>query len=663
MTASQLLFTVIKGYTRKKKTPEIHFSELTQYLEKCVLNDKDGSFDIFSTNTSDIATAALLELEKAGRIEIEYSGNGIETIIFPAYYSGLVEQAYKRLEDNPNLPFPDEQSVDTVLPNDVVQPVDIKSGFISLLSSSNGKDVIRVTFPGDIRSVLLTDTIVRKKLLSLSLQKLRSYINTGGNSNFVFNRLKPVVGKNEQLLKDFIRNLRTNIELAVSTVQNPTAFSYSFWAHLSNLILREFREKENKLSNEHDYCRAAYFIGYYNQWYQQCAQKEKDRVKGLKKAEELITKPPYVFSISDIYAFRDEQGPLLDSRYSKKDLTDFLAGKLRVKDESELLPELVRLKTKNDREYYVHREMIVPLILKKIDDAAFHYRQLLIDEWTEALRAYEKRAEIDDDAAFERFLSSKIDAEDPLMGALYSYERLDLAARGTKKGASRRGEMSHLFTRDSKSLVPLSDALRLKRPDLVKEAKKGLPLWRSIPLLGGIILFFKRMAGVGKNARTGKEASPSRRLSKNPISTDKVILEKEQPRLEEAGGVGIETPAARNQRQHVAFRKAVHDLKEKYSAEYGPPDKTMGELIHQWNKLLDPGAKKDLVEDVNSLTRDYLRSIKRSLAASPPDKKRISSLADTLIANKALSGIKEKEPLKEYLELYMVKILSEKQLF
>lgn len=660
MTASQLLFTVIKGYTKKNKSPIIHFGELTSYLEKCVLNDKDGSFDVFSTNTADIATATLLEIEKSGKIEIRYDGNRIREVIFQGFYSGLVEQAYKRIEDDPGIPFPNEQALSAVLPADAVMAVDVKTGFMGLLASPSGKDVIRITFPGDIQSVLLTDQIIQKKLLPLSLQKLRGYVNDGSNSNFVYNRLKPVVGKNDQLLKDHIKHLQSNLELAVSTVRNPTAFSYSFWAHLSNLILREYREKDNKLSNEQDYCRAAYFIGYYNQLYQQSAQKEKDRAKGLKKADDLLSQPPYVFSISDIYGFRDDQGTLLDRRYSKKDLTEFLASKLRVKDESELLPELVRLKTKKGKEYYIHREMIVPLILKKLSDAAYFYRKALEDEWTKALLNYEKRPEIENDAAFERYLASRVEDEDPLLSVLYAYELLYLAGKGTKKGQARQGEMAALFTKDMKGIVPWAEALRLKRADMVKEAMRGLPLWRSIPVLSGIVLFFKRLSSGGKGAIGAKQRAPSRKVRKNPISTDKVIVEKERARLEEDRG-GASSSGGGNQKQQIAFRKAVYALKEEMASGYPSIEKGMAELIEEWNTLLDPAAKKNLVEDVNSLARDYLRSIRRTLMVSPPDRARIEGLAKTLAGNKALAGIRKKEALLRYLELYLVKLLGEKR--
>jgi len=103
MMPFHLLFTVIKGYAKKKKCADIPFGDFVSYLEKCVLNDSDGTFDIFSTKTADAAAASLLELEQGGKIELKYSGNRIEKIAFPGFFSGLVEQAVPRQEKFPDL--------------------------------------------------------------------------------------------------------------------------------------------------------------------------------------------------------------------------------------------------------------------------------------------------------------------------------------------------------------------------------------------------------------------------------------------------------------------------------------------------------------------------------------------------------------------------------
>ena len=89
---------------------------------------------------------------------------------------------------------------------------------------------------------------------------------------------------------------------------------------------------------------------------------------------------------------------------------------------------------------------------------------------------------------------------------------------------------------------------------------------------------------------------------------------------------------------------------------------TLEELAEKWNPLYDTRAKKNLVEDVNALVRDFLRPIRRSFLIQPPDIKRIHALAEQLSTSKSLEKIKKREILKDYIELYMVRSLEVKSL-
>ena len=83
-------------------------------------------------------------------------------------------------------------------------------------------------------------------------------------------------------------------------------------------------------------------------------------------------------------------------------------------------------------------------------------------------------------------------------------------------------------------------------------------------------------------------------------------------------------------------------------------------ISKHFESLFDPGAKADLIEDVNSLVRDFLRKLKKSFLVRPPDAPRIRNMAETLAANKAFEKIKRKDELTRYIELYMIKALGGK---
>jgi len=91
-------------------------------------------------------------------------------------------------------------------------------------------------------------------------------------------------------------------------------------------------------------------------------------------------------------------------------------------------------------------------------------------------------------------------------------------------------------------------------------------------------------------------------------------------------------------------------------------DEVLRELAEKWNPLYEARRKQNLVEDVNALVRDFLRPIRRSLLSRPPDPKRIRALATQLCESQSLAGIKKRDILQQYVELYMLRCLQVKTL-
>jgi hypothetical protein len=84
----------------------------------------------------------------------------------------------------------------------------------------------------------------------------------------------------------------------------------------------------------------------------------------------------------------------------------------------------------------------------------------------------------------------------------------------------------------------------------------------------------------------------------------------------------------------------------------------MEEHLEHWNRTLDQTAKQNLTEDVNSLIRDYIRRILRTLRASSFDENRIENLAQTLVDTPSLMKIKNRDALLAYTRLYILYLIS-----
>ncbi len=119
---------------------------------------------------------------------------------------------------------------------------------------------------------------------------------------------------------------------------------------------------------------------------------------------------------------------------------------------------------------------------------------------------------------------------------------------------------------------------------------------------------------------------------------------------------------AQSREDLLRYRRSVQSLISQYVPKGNTIDGTLADLADKWNPLYAPDQKKNLVEDVNSLVRDFLRPIRRSFIVRPPDLKRIHALAEQLSVSKSLAQIKKRDPLLRYLELYMVRCLQVKQI-
>ncbi len=108
----------------------------------------------------------------------------------------------------------------------------------------------------------------------------------------------------------------------------------------------------------------------------------------------------------------------------------------------------------------------------------------------------------------------------------------------------------------------------------------------------------------------------------------------------------------------LRFRESLQSLIPRYVPEGRSLNDLLEELADKWNPLFDTTQRKNLVEDVNALVRDFLRPIRRSLLLKPPDAERVHALAEQLSGSKSLAKIAKKDHLLRYLELYVVKCLD-----
>jgi hypothetical protein len=115
-------------------------------------------------------------------------------------------------------------------------------------------------------------------------------------------------------------------------------------------------------------------------------------------------------------------------------------------------------------------------------------------------------------------------------------------------------------------------------------------------------------------------------------------------------------PDDENTIQKARYEADIESLISRYIGS-GDIKKELTSLISLWNPLLDPKSKQNLVEDVNSLVRDFLRQQKYRARLRAPSAEQLEKLAKELAESKTLGAIRDKSHLREYITLYMLKLL------
>ncbi|MBA7518191.1 hypothetical protein ES705_10259 [subsurface metagenome] len=668
MLSTDPIFALLKKFAIRKKSSNLDFVEFVAFCQKYAekFGGKDEEIERLRSQTNGEYNEQLNKLAAEGKVILQSDQQSITKIDIPFYFPDAIQRAYNKLEKNPELPFPTEESLGLTLPVTSVTAINIKSDLIYLLVKKDITDtgIIRLLFPEDLSSLVITAGLLSHKMLEYSVQKIKIYLNYQKNAAYIQQKLRAIFKQGDLAFKELYNKVLARPGQAVSSIMEPTDFSFRFWAHLASLIIQEFRAKDNMPAQEQSICQAAYLLTFYNVHYQGIAQKKRESKTALRYLELRLRKQPYFFSMTDIYNIRDSKGVPLTRKYSKEALHDFLEQKLQI-NEGQNLPELIRLKTENKKQYYIHKEVLLPLCLKKIYETAREYKERYVEEWTLLLKEFKKSEIMTDDMAFLHDLETRLKSEDTLLHALLNFDILFLALEEAEVSYEVTQEAERLFDKKHRSLTSFDNILGLERKALLAEARMHLPIWEAFPIIKYFAAFFKRLFTGKSRSRTAGQrvyttAHGASQSAAGKINNTKGRQLKTGARLKESRvEISAKKPPSLKA-QLAAYRKAVAGLKEHFVGKGLTMEQKLADLTAKWNPLYNTRAKQNLVEDVNSMIRDYLRSLKRGFKVQPPDVQRIKSLAKTLAQNKSFNKIKKKEYLLRYIEIYMIKSLGER---
>jgi len=648
------VYHLVKSFAERNSLSEIEYRSFAQAVQHQarLSNQSEPVFRDLALNPDTVLVPRLYLLAKEHRISLEMAGNEIRSIVLPERYAALFLQEYRRMEENPDVPFPDEDSLKVVVPGEWIQSLSLDTDLAAVSESSGTRPVplFRIAFPDNVRPIVLPSAFVPDKLLEHAVLKIRQYLRKGANKEYMQSKLLSAFSGKESQLKDALSAVLIKPAEAIAAIRDSGSdFTFSFWAYLVSAIKKDLDKKTDKTADDWAIDQAALVCEFYANYYKGKAQRLVEIEAALKSLEAGMRNPPYYFSLDDILAFKSPKGMPLLGLLSQEEIEARVKEKC-VKAEEGLLPEFLVIacggSTGGARRVFVAKDRILLLALRQVTEARADLRARILDQWRKLLEDYRSCDAMGSDEAFRAELLEKLESRYPLLSAMIRDRLLPLVYQEAVSRGEASPELERLFYKGE--LAPIDELLDLQRSSLIVDARMLLPFWYSVPILAMFARLFRRLGRASdKRPRREKRAAASGEPA--PGESAAKVARPAQ---------ASDKPQGRSMSDRRAeFAAAAAKVARSLTPEGLSLEEYLVDLEGRWNTQINIESKRNLTEDVNSLVRDYLRGILRTMHGSTFTLERVKNLASTLADSPSLMRIKNHQALELYLQLYMTKVL------
>jgi hypothetical protein len=643
MAQSTDLYTILRGYALKNNSPFINISFFLNFLEKYAahwvreLPEWEKWASETETKFQD-ELSVLVENDKCAVL----SDTGENRIYMPFFCLEKLREIYQGCDKQGDMPFPDESSLKISIPAGQVRVINLSGDMEIFFTTPEKKEdgeaparvdraeLIKIIFPDDFGSALVPADLIPRRLLEASLYKLRGYLHSHGNKEFMLHKLSPYLPGREKSLRDMLEQLLVHPTDCLSNLESSGDFSSLFWTCLCSLVKTDIKKKSDLMSEDVAAIQGTYIVEVCNMFYKAISVKKRDNEMALRNLEQHLDQPPFYYTLDDIIKFtNDKEIPLL-TIYSKQDLENYIRKRTTESKKNEL-PDWLVLAGRRGERWYIKKNKYLPLCTRMLVGARPHIKKEIISRWVLLMKDFRKEPAMEKDAEFDRLLGAYTMNVNPALMALLDDPKLLLVYSELEQSHASIPPAAQII-KDGK-LLPMSTLYAFRRREMLGDVKFMLPFWYSIPVLARIIVFFKKR---------GKEKSRGENFTSDA-----------------GGDSSLENQGAKT----GADRQSIQRIAKGIEAALVPPGLTMDEYLSdlegRWSRLLDEQARRNLVSDVQSLLRDNLRTAIRVYKTKQLSQASLANIAETLITGTpGLRHLGSKHALSLYMQLYMVKMMG-----
>jgi hypothetical protein len=621
------LYSVLVFYANKSNSPFITVPSFLEFLEN-LSKKQPGENSVWYSWVKDRAMkfwSEISNLTADGKCEIITRGE-VNQIYMPFFYRELLDKAYKGVDESTDMPFFNEESLKITPPENEVMTLASEYDLLFLLESSEDSTskILKIIFPEEFGSALVLTEMIPKRLSEMALNKIRNYLLRYGNKDYAINKLSAQLQGREVYLREVLEKLVKQPLVLYADIESGGELFYIFWAHFSTLVKTDIKKKRERLPMDIAAFQASFIIDAVTKYFKALSVKLRETEAAFKNLESHFNKAPFLYSLDEIIKFNNPKGEPLLGKYTHEELEGWLRKKTTEKEDGKL-PQLMVMPgaTRNDQ-YFISKEKIPSLCARYLSDARSLVKDAVTKYWTRLVTEYKKEPAMENDPDFEKFLLRYLERLCHDLMDMLANPKVILIYQELEQDGNPVPFSARVF--EHGRLLPYSTLLNISRKELLRDIKLSLPFWYSLSFLAGIVNFFKRFGK--KKTRTSDEEN-----------------DEPEGQPEKAHSVDVRTRAKELEASLLPQGYSLEDYLVK--------------LEERWSKLIDAKARKNLIEDVNNLVRDYMRRTMRIQRQFKPSRETLNQMATELVKrNQALSTLSDRDALILYLELQMVKYLE-----
>ena len=645
MATSANVYTLLKFYASRQKSPMIDYDEFSDYMKRYAQHHLDENADLvaFVGSSGDALAAELKKLVEQKQVVITNSTSTKKNIFVLSFFMEKYANTYREIETNIMIPFPNMNDLPKNAPNELVTKLPAAEVIYMLLDKQelNDKTLYGIQFLKDVPPVLLPSSIPVDLLINSALGKIREMLRKDEYHDYFLKKLSISNPGKEMTAKNFFNAFVQKPDEAFSALKE-SGDTFYFWSQLCYFIKQDYDKLKDFTAEDINVLQSVNITEVSTSYYKSKVMQKIQKDNALHYLDQLITHPPYFFSYAELRAMKDANGVPLLGQYSEENLKEHIQ-QLTTQASSSELPQLLIFKANDVDRNFILKDKVMPLIVRLCSDARVTVRANLSKVWEKNIIEFNTTPEMKEQPAFEKCLQRETAATQPILYALLNAPFLPLISYNEKNSEDSGGK---LILYKEGSLIPYSEILMVSRQEIYDDAKLKLPFWYTMPFISWIMAFFMKKPSAKKGNRQEKTAAET-------VRKEEQAAEEEKERKRKMSEAGDE-----HQNRKQELRQAATDAEAVLVPSNSTLDRELYSYCHEWNTLIGKEANENLTEDVNSLIRDYMRKVLRTLKSTGFTPERIKSLAEALVDTPGMQKIKNHDALHMYTQLYMVKLVK-----